>query len=88
MEASTPTKHKDDLDTLKDELQDHYFSLFGTTAKFHLMKDQDNPQMEGLKPLLDDALSTISEVMARLDETDDPLDTKTSWWQSDHWLFG
>ncbi len=74
---------------LKDEMQDYYFSLFDIAARVHLMKDEGNPLMGELKPLLDDALTTISEVMARLDETDEPLDTKTSWWlPSGHWLLG
>ncbi len=84
MEPST--KYKGDLDTLKDELQERYFALFDTTTKVHLMKDKGNPVLEELKSLLDDALSTISEVMVRL-EKEPPENTKRSWWECDRWMF-
>ena len=77
------------IDTLKDELQEGYFALFDIATKIHLMRGKDTPELEALKPILDDALSTISELMARLDETDEPLDIKTSQWLSSvHQLFG
>ncbi len=91
MKPSTPTKHEGDLNSFKDDLHERFFELFGTAAKLHLMKvpkGVDNDLFESSKPLLDSALSNLEELMARLGETDEPLDTKTSWWQSGHWLFG
>jgi hypothetical protein len=51
-------------------------------------KGADTHLFENTKQALDYSLASLSELMARLDETDEPLDTKTSWWRLDHWLFG
>ncbi len=88
MEPST--KHKEDLATFRNELRESYFGLFDIAAKLHLMtvpKGVNTLLFENTKTTLDLSLSNLSELMARLDETDEPLDTRTLWWQLDHWLF-